>query len=100
MKSLMGIFAWVLVLPTLLCWVFKFAQIGSIGPLVLIHGLSSVLVLPILFIKAFQNTEIGTKWRKAVIAASIVAGLAAAIIDINIFMALTWAFNIMDYQMM
>jgi len=83
-------------IPIILSLIYKYSDIGSIGPVVLLYTLISIPVLIYVYTIALMKY-----WNKYFgVAAGIMSGLGIAILLINYFMTVTYYFGIYDYQQM
>jgi hypothetical protein len=88
-----------IVLPIILCVVYKVFPLGSIGPLVLFVPIMSVFIFPpCVFIILFRE-HFGAILRLFIAIVSLAGGVPLAVLQMNVFAFLTWLFGIMDYQM-
>ena len=86
--------------PLTLCVLFWAFTLGSVGPMIHLAGFVNLIVLtPLVFVGAEKAFKI--KNRKTVLAfGSLIIGVLLAVLGINLFIGLTWAFGLNDYQMM
>jgi hypothetical protein len=82
---------------SVLFWAFP---LGSVGPMIPLSGVVNLIALPPLIYlgaqKAFQ-----IKNQKPVLAfGSVIVGVLLTVLGMNIFIGVTWAFGINDYQLM
>jgi len=84
------------ILPPLISLVYRYSDIGSIGPVVLIY---SIICLPLLGAVYFQY--LATRFSKVVaISGAILGAIVMATLVINYFMLVTHVFGIKDYHAM
>ncbi len=103
-------------IPLCLCLLFRLLPLGSIGPLVFFYGLVQVIVCPFLVFRLimliFNKKKTASEKQKpgtadvrpaaliGIVILSAGSGVIAGIIGWNLFIGLTWVFNLMDYQLL
>jgi hypothetical protein len=113
----------ILFIPFLLCIIFIIVPNGSIGPIVLIFGVSYFFIAPILVYRLImfllandklpaianlirklivkENEKVGVFILTfSLIFVSIILGLIVAVIGLNIFIGLTYYFGLKNYDLM
>ncbi len=106
--------------PFFLCVIFKIFSLGTIGPIVLVFGILTVFITPVLTVRtvlfvlsgefstrllpSFLHRKIKGEYFNFLfgitILISLCLGIFLGVLGMNIFIGFTMLFGIMDYQLM
>ncbi len=99
-SDIIGFLIWAIVLPPLICILFKYVTSASVGPIVLLHFIASFLVLPPIIIACISKKTKRKRFEHTISLFAVVCiSIVTAILIVNYFIWWTYFFGIMNYQM-